>query len=56
MLATEDGPSALTVLKEASRIDRVLADLVLAQDMNGNALASEARKQHPAVKVVSVSG
>lgn len=56
MPATEDGSAALTVLQEARRIDLVLTDLVLAQDMNRNALASEVRKHHPAAKVVSVSG
>lgn len=56
MPATEDGSAALTVLQEARRIDLVLTDLVLSQDMNRNALASEVRKHHPAAKVVSMSG
>jgi PAS domain S-box-containing protein len=56
VLEAADGPSALTVLREASRIDLLFTDLVLPHGMRGVALASEARNHHPAMRVLYMSG
>ena len=56
VLEAADGPSALAVLREASRIDLLFTDLVLPHGMSGVALALEARKHHPAMRVLYMSG
>ncbi len=56
VLEAADGPSALTVLREADRIDLLFTDLVLPHGMSGVALALEARKHHPAMQVLYMSG
>ncbi len=56
VLEAEDGPSALTVLREADRIDLLFTNLVLPHGMSGVALALEARKHHLAAQVLYMSG
>jgi CheY-like chemotaxis protein len=52
----EDGPTALSLLASRATPDMLLTDMVLPKGMNGSELAREARRQHPALKVLYMSG
>ncbi len=56
VLEAEDGASALTVLREADRIDLLFTDLVLPHGVSGIALVLQARKHHPAARILYMSG
>jgi len=56
VLEAEDGPAALTVLKEHPDIDLLFTDVVMPKGMNGAELAIEAMKLEPALKVLYTSG
>jgi DNA-binding NtrC family response regulator len=56
VLEAQDGPSALSLLRERPEVELMLADVVLPGRMSGLALASEASARHPALKILFMSG
>ena len=56
VLAAHDGPEALQILKGPDKIDLLFSDIVMPGGMNGIQLAEEARRLHPALKVLLTSG
>lgn len=55
-LAAADGPSALTLLAGEPRVDLLLTDVVLPGGLGGIALAREARRRPPGLRVLAMSG
>ena len=55
-MQAQDGPEALELLRGAGRVDLLLSDVVLPKGMNGAALAAEARRLRPRLKVLYMSG
>lgn len=51
-----DGPTALNLLREGAEADLLFTDIVLPGGMNGVAIADEAEKIRPGIKVVYTSG
>jgi CheY-like chemotaxis protein len=52
-----DGPSALQVLeRDGARVDLLFTDVVLPGGMTGSALAEQARRARPGVKVLFTTG
>ncbi len=56
VIEAEDGPTALSILKEQPQIDLVFTDLVLPGGMDGVALAREVRKLYPGIKILCTTG
>jgi CheY-like chemotaxis protein len=56
VLAAHDGAEALQILKGPDKVDLLFSDIVMAGGMNGIQLAEEARRLHPALKVLLTSG
>ncbi|MFZ0695022.1 MAG: PAS domain-containing protein [Alphaproteobacteria bacterium] len=56
VLEAGNGKSALDLLNENSHVNLLLSDIVLPGGMGGNALAAEARKISPGLRVVFMSG
>ncbi|MEX2131926.1 MAG: PAS domain S-box protein [Pseudohongiellaceae bacterium] len=56
VLASSSGNEALQQLSEHPDVDLLITDVVMPGNMNGVALAAEARKSYPDIKVVYVSG
>ena len=56
VIDAEDGPAALLLLASRDMPDMLLTDMVLPKGMNGSELACEARRQHPSLKVLYMSG
>jgi signal transduction histidine kinase len=55
-IEAHDGPDALSVLARGGRVDLLFTDVVLPKGMNGTALAREARRQRPGLKMLFMSG
>jgi signal transduction histidine kinase len=55
-LEAHDGPEAIATLERAGRIDLLFTDVVLPKGINGTALAREARRRKPDLKVLYMSG
>jgi signal transduction histidine kinase len=55
-IEAHDGPAACEILDQAGRVDLLFTDVVLPKGMNGTALAREARKRRPGLKVLYMSG
>jgi CheY-like chemotaxis protein len=55
-LEAHDGPEAIATLERTGRIDLLFTDVVLPKGMNGTALAREARRRKPELKVLYMSG
>jgi CheY-like chemotaxis protein len=55
-LEAHDGPEAIAVLERVGRIDLLFTDVVLPKGMNGTALAREAQRRRPQLKVLYMSG
>ena len=51
-----DGPAALAALDKMDRVDLLFTDVVLPRGMNGRALAEEAVRRRPGLKVLFTSG
>ncbi|WP_119300277.1 hybrid sensor histidine kinase/response regulator [Dongia deserti] len=51
-----DGPAAIVILEQGGRIDLLFTDVVLPRGMNGTALAAEAKRRRPGLKVLYMSG
>ena len=56
VISAETGPEALEVLDVEPGISLMLTDMVMPGGMNGRALIQEAKRRHPALKVVLSSG
>ena len=56
VLEAEDGPAALSMLDDHPDIDLLLTDVVMPGGMDGSALAREALKRHPKLKILYTSG
>ncbi len=55
-LEAHDGPEAIATLERAGRIDLLFTDVVLPKGINGTALAREAQRRRPELKVLFMSG
>jgi CheY-like chemotaxis protein len=55
-LEARDGPEAIEALNRVGRIDLLFTDVVLPKGMNGTALAREAQRRKPELKVLYMSG
>jgi CheY-like chemotaxis protein len=55
VLMADSGISALKVLAE-NRVDLLFTDVVMPGGMNGRALAEQAKRQHPGLKVLFTTG
>ena len=55
-LDASDAPSALSILEQGGRIDLLFTDVVLPKGMNGTALAAEAERRRPGLRVLYMSG
>jgi signal transduction histidine kinase len=51
-----DGPEAISILDQGGRVDLLFTDVVLPKGMNGTALAREAQRRRPGLKVLYMSG
>jgi CheY-like chemotaxis protein len=51
-----DGAAALSMLGSEARIDLLLTDVILPGNMDGRAVAREARRRQPGLKVLFMSG
>lgn len=56
VIAVENGPKAMEVLRSTGAIDLLFTDVVMPGGLNGRQLAEEARKLYPALKVLFTSG
>jgi PAS domain S-box-containing protein len=56
VLETRDGPSALRLLDQESRVDLLFTDVVLPNGMTGAQLAAQARTIRPSLKVLFTTG
>ena len=56
VLAADSGPAALPLLQGTEPVDLLLTDVVMPGGMNGQQLAAAARRQHPALPVLLMSG
>ena len=56
VLEAADGPDALALLDGDRQIDLLFTDMVLPGGLNGSAVAEEAVKRRPGIKVVFTSG
>src|SRR5262249_22289692 len=56
VLEAPNGTAALAALAEHPKVALLVSDVVLAGNMNGRRLAEEARKLHPRLKVLFMSG
>jgi PAS domain S-box-containing protein len=56
VLEAEDGPTALTHLRQPGHIDLLLTDVVLPNGISGGLLAADARILRPGIKVLFSSG
>jgi PAS domain S-box-containing protein len=56
VLAAKNGPTALDSVDEHDDIDLLLTDVIMPGGMNGAALAREAKKRRPNLKVLYTSG
>ena len=55
-IAAEDAGAAIAVLESGRRIDLLVSDIGLPGGMNGRELADFARRDHPTLKVLFVTG
>jgi signal transduction histidine kinase len=55
-LEARDGPEAIAILDRVDRLDLLFTDVVLPKGMNGTALAHEAQRRRPELKVLYMSG
>jgi signal transduction histidine kinase len=55
-LEARDGPEAIAILDRVGRLDLLFTDVVLPKGMNGTALAREAQRRRPQLKVLYMSG
>ena len=55
-LEARDAPEAIAILDRVSRLDLLFTDVVLPKGMNGTALAREAQRRRPELKVLYMSG
>ena len=55
-IAVGDGPAGMEILRERDDVDLLLTDVVLPKGMSGLELAGEAKRLHPFLKVLCVSG
>ncbi len=56
VLTAADGMSALKILEAKGKVDLLLTDVIMPGKLNGPALASEAVKQRPTLRVLYMSG
>lgn len=56
VLVAEDGPSALSVMKDTNHIDLMLSDVILPGGMTGPEIIDEAKDHQPDMKVLLMSG
>ncbi len=56
VIAVDNGPAALEVLRSGEQIDLLFTDVVMPGGLNGRQLAEEARKLIPDLKVLFTSG
>jgi CheY-like chemotaxis protein len=56
VLEAANGKDALPILREHPEIELLFTDVVMSGGLNGRELALEARKLHPALKVLFCSG
>ncbi|MCB9959653.1 MAG: PAS domain S-box protein [Rhodospirillaceae bacterium] len=56
VLAAENGPAALKLLRETPNIDLLFSDVVMPGGMNGVDLADQVHLERPAVKILFASG
>ncbi len=56
VLEAGDGASAIAAMKSRSRIDLLFTDVILAGGMSGPAVAEEAKRLHPAIRILFMSG
>jgi CheY-like chemotaxis protein len=56
VLTAGDGPSALRVFETNGQVDLLLTDVIMPGKLNGPALAREAIKRQPALRILYMSG
>ncbi len=56
VLTAGDGPSALKVFEVDGEVDLLLTDVIMPGKLNGPALAREAIKRHPPLRILYMSG
>ena len=56
VLAAPDGPAALAQLDENPEVSLLFTDVVLTGGMDGQALAEEAQRRHPRLKILYTTG
>lgn len=56
VMAAQDAKAALQASEAASRIDLLLSDVVLPGGVSGPAFAEQAKRRHPSIKVLYISG
>ena len=56
VLLAENGPAALTTLKQHREVDLLFTDVVMPQGMSGPQLVDEALSRYPKLKVLYTSG
>ena len=56
ILEAADGPSAIKILRSDTSISFLVTDVGLPNGMNGRQLADAARTEHPALKVLFITG
>jgi CheY-like chemotaxis protein len=56
VIAAGDGPQALDLARQASRIDLLLTDVMLPKGMNGRQLGEALTRERPGLRVLYVSG
>jgi signal transduction histidine kinase/CheY-like chemotaxis protein len=56
VLAAEDGPQALRILRSSKQIDLLISDVGLPNGMNGRQLADAARTMRPDLRVLFITG
>jgi CheY-like chemotaxis protein len=56
VLEAENGEAALTVLKGSESIDLLFSDIVMTGQLTGRALAEEARRLRPGMKIILSTG
>ena len=54
--AARNGAEALEVLAGETKFDLILSDIIMPGGQNGLSMADEARRRHPGIKVVLMSG